>query len=67
MPNSEPIGQAISCRQLLSDFRAQEPAPHRGELIHFDGVGDRDVYNITAPLSIAGETPIAGRAEARHT
>ncbi len=57
----------ISSRQLLSDFRAQEPAPHRGELIHFDGVGARDVYNITAPFSIDGETLIAGRVEARNT
>ncbi|MEE3258392.1 MAG: DUF1861 family protein [Candidatus Latescibacterota bacterium] len=57
----------ISARQLLVDFRARTPAPHQGELIHFAGYGDRDVYNITAPFSIAGETLIAGRVEARDT
>jgi hypothetical protein len=57
----------IPARQLLADLRTRDPAPHRGELIHFDGVGDRDVYNITVPFSIAGETLIAGRVEARNT
>lgn len=57
----------IPASQLLTDLRTRSPAPHDGELIHFDGVGDRDVYNITAPFAIGGETLIAGRVEARDT
>jgi hypothetical protein len=56
-----------TARQLLAEFCARTPAPHDGELIHFAGVGERDVYNITAPFSFDGETLIAGRVEARDT
>jgi len=59
--------EPISARQLLASLRTRPAAPHGGELIHFDGVGDRDVYNITAPFSLSGETLIAGRVEARDT
>ena len=48
-------------------MHARNPAPNRGELLYFDGVGERDVYNITAPFTFAGETLIAGRVEARDT
>ena len=58
---------AISAKQLLTDMRARTPAPAQGELIRFAGVGDRDVYNITAPFALGGETLIAGRVEARDT
>ncbi|MGY8823525.1 MAG: DUF1861 family protein [Candidatus Latescibacterota bacterium] len=57
----------VPARQLLADLRTRPSAPRGGELIHCAGVGDRDVYNITAPFDIAGETLIAGRVEARDT
>ncbi|MBT6148154.1 MAG: DUF1861 family protein [Gemmatimonadetes bacterium] len=57
---------AISARQLLADFRTQERVS-QGELIQFDGVGERDVYNVTAPFSMDGMILIAGRVEPRDT
>ncbi len=51
----------------MAVFRKRDPAPDQGELLHFGGVGDRDVYNITAPFSFDGKTFIAGRVEARDT
>jgi hypothetical protein len=36
-----------------------------GELLKFEGVGGKDVYNITAPFEIDGKTYIAGRTEPR--
>ena len=56
-----------SDKKLLAVFRKRAPAPDQGELLHFGGVGDRDVYNITAPFSLDGRTFIAGRVEARDT
>ncbi|MCL6459344.1 MAG: DUF1861 family protein [Gorillibacterium sp.] len=38
-----------------------------GQRICFEGVGDRDVYNITAPFIDRGELIIAGRVEGRDT
>jgi hypothetical protein len=40
--------------------------PHAGK-IRFVGVGDRDVYNTTAPIPFRGQTVIAGRVEPRET
>lgn len=69
MRQNETTGQpdAIPTKKLLADFRNRAPAPDQGELLHFGGVGDRDVYNITAPFSFDGKTFIAGRVEARDT
>ena len=66
MTNHQSSGP-IACQQLLTEFDHTHPTPDQGELIHFDGVGDRDVYNITAPFSFDGQTLIAGRVEARET
>ncbi len=66
-PESTSDNTPIAVDQLLADFCARSPSPRDGELIRFDGVGERDVYNITAPFSFAGETLIAGRVEARDT
>jgi hypothetical protein len=38
-----------------------------GQLIRFEGVGNRDVYNITAAFIDQGELIIAGRVEDRET
>jgi hypothetical protein len=57
--------QAKSCVELLEAFRRSKPEG-RGEKLRFDGVGGRDVYNITAPFMDDGEWVIAGRVENRH-
>lgn len=55
-----------SAVDLLAQHR-HDPAPTHGQLLHFAGVGDRDVYNITAPFVSDGVDVIAGRVEARDT
>lgn len=37
-----------------------------GEKLKFVGVGKKDVYNITAPFEVNGQSYIAGRVESRH-
>ena len=56
---------AMSCRELLREFG--EPEVLAAGKISFSGVGDHDVYNITAPFSFDGQTLIAGRVESRDT
>ena len=51
---------------MLGRF-AMEPAPLESGKITFSGVGNRDVYNIAAPVTFRGEMLIAGRVEARET
>lgn len=55
---------ATSCRTLVAAYR-RERRFVKGERIVFQGVGTRDVYNITAPFEEAGESVIAGRVESR--
>lgn len=43
-----------------------DAAPATGKL-RFTGVGDRDVYNISAPFHSAGRRVVAGRVEARDS
>ncbi len=52
--------------QLLNQFR-QHPSLNKGEKLHFTGVGDRDVYNITAPFADRNEKVIAARVEPRES
>ncbi len=54
------------CRELVEEMRK------RGEKrqafpLEFTGVGERDVYNITAPFEDEGEIVIAGRVERRES
>src|SRR4051812_49135850 len=51
--------------EMLEQFEGQ--ALKLGQRIHFEGVEDRDVYNITAPFFDQGELIIAGRVEGRNT
>lgn len=53
-----------TCKELLLEY---EPAQKQGTKLYFAGVGDRDVYNITAPFLNEGELYIAGRVEDRHS
>lgn len=58
--------QAKSCAVLFEQFQRERP-DIRGDKLVFSGVGDRDVYNITAPFLDEGEKVIAGRVEGRST
>lgn len=51
---------------LLADYQ-NRGAVVQAEKIKFSGVGDKDVYNITAPFEDEGELVIAGRVEGRDT
>ena len=54
------------CSDLLTEFRKKGHV-QRGERLYFTGVGERDVYNITAPFIDRGEPVIAGRVEPRDS
>ncbi len=53
------------CTELLRRFEEKE-AFRSGEKLRFSGVGENDVYNISAPFRIGNATVIAGRVEARE-
>jgi hypothetical protein len=57
--------QLQTSSEMLEQFDSR--ALQLGERICFAGVGDRDVYNITAPFIDRGDLIIAGRVEGRHT
>lgn len=54
-----------TARELFEIFEQHEQLP-MGEILAFEGVGDKDVYNITAPFEIEGRSYITGRVEPRH-
>ncbi|WP_172194980.1 DUF1861 family protein [Saccharibacillus qingshengii] len=53
-----------TCEELLRNYR---PAKIQGSRLQFEGVGDKDVYNITAPFWNEGQWYIAGRVEERES
>jgi hypothetical protein len=57
-------GDVKTCEQLLKEFTAK---PENPEKIYFTGIGDMDVYNITAPFEDEGQLVIAGRTESRDS
>ena len=58
-----------SCFELLKEFKQKEEKEKMplGEKLEFRGVGDKDVYNITAPFEVDGITYILGRVESRDS
>ena len=62
MENMEPRSVA----ELLVEFEERRDLSG-GEKLIFSGVGERDVYNITAPFQAGEEVVIGGRVEARDT
>ncbi len=52
-----------NCLTLLS--RVRRPTTLRARKLVFEGVGNRDVYNIAAPFEMQGREIIAGRVERR--
>lgn len=57
-------GNVKTCEQLLANFSA---TPANAKKIVFSGIGEKDVYNITAPFEDEGELVIAGRVESRDS
>jgi Protein of unknown function (DUF1861) len=55
-----------TCAELVEIY-IEKDQPANPEKLTFAGVGERDVYNITAPFEDEGELVIAGRVEARDT
>ncbi|OOE14510.1 MTP-1 family protein [Fictibacillus arsenicus] len=55
-----------TCAELVEIY-LEKDQPANPEKLTFTGVGERDVYNITAPFEDEGELVIAGRVEARDT
>jgi len=55
-----------TCSILLKEF-ADKPEPTNPQKLVFEGVGENDVYNISAPFLLDGEDLIAGRVEARDS
>ncbi|MFD1179099.1 DUF1861 family protein [Paenibacillus puldeungensis] len=52
---------------MIEAYRNKADKAAAVEKIKFDGVGTRDVYNISAPFEDEGELVIAGRAENRKS
>jgi hypothetical protein len=57
-------GKVKTCEQLLEEFTGKPANP---EKIVLSGIGERDVYNISAPFEDDGEKVIAGRVESRDS
>lgn len=55
-----------TCVNLLQEFK-QQAQPRHAEKLRFIGVGDKDVYNISAPFEDEGQLVIAGRVESRDS
>lgn len=61
------MGQATDCKNLLIKYKKnRQPVEYVGKL-NFSGVGNKDVYNITAPFLDEGKSIIAGRVEERNS
>ncbi|MRN56473.1 DUF1861 family protein [Paenibacillus monticola] len=56
-----------SVDQLLQEFMSKDFNIMNAAKLSFTGIGDKDVYNISAPFEDAGEFVIAGRVESRDS
>lgn len=56
-----------TCETLLREYKSKKNSVQNPVKLHFTGVNDKDVYNITAPFEIDGEIVIAGRVESRDS
>jgi hypothetical protein len=57
--------QPRSCFDLLSELKVSPF--NESHNLEFESVGERDVYNITAPFRFNGKTLLAGRVEKRES
>lgn len=67
--NKENLPVPKSCFELLKEFKQREEKEKMllGEKLEFRGVGDKDVYNPTAPFEVDGITYIIARVESRDS
>lgn len=56
-----------TCQMLLNEYKGKNSMPTNPQKLNFTGVGNNDVYNITAPFKQNNEYVIAGRVEARDS
>jgi hypothetical protein len=56
-----------TCSELLKEYEENNAIAMQPVKLAFTGVGNRDVYNITAPFEDEGEYVIAGRVESRDS
>lgn len=56
-----------TCQVLLNEYEGKNMIPTNPQKLTFTGVGNNDVYNITAPFKQGNEFIIAGRVEARDS
>ncbi|WP_068782664.1 MTP-1 family protein [Paenibacillus sp. GM2] len=56
-----------TCETLLKEYQAKDSLAKDPVKLSFTGVGNKDVYNITAPFEDQGELVIAGRVESRDS
>ncbi len=54
----------IYAEELLKKHREKQ-IPSKASVLTFKGVEEKDVYNITAPFVLEGQTVLAGRVESR--
>jgi hypothetical protein len=59
-------GKAQTCEQLLEELTSKSQPTNPIKVV-FSGIGEKDVYNITAPFEDEGELVIAGRVESRDS
>lgn len=57
----------LTCSELKKNYENAEITPFFAEKLIFEGVGEKDVYNITAPFLVQKERVIAGRVESRDS
>lgn len=57
-----------TCQTLLKEYRSKpSTVSYKEKIVFFQGMGEKDVYNITAPFEDQGELVIAGRVESRDS
>jgi Protein of unknown function (DUF1861). len=61
------VRRPLVCSELLEAYRASGARADSPSRIVFEGVGDRDVYNIAAPIQDGGLYIIPGRVESRDS
>lgn len=54
-----------TCATLLNEYLDKNETVMNPVKLQYTGVGERDVYNITAPFEDEGGLVIAGRVESR--
>ncbi|RYL88503.1 DUF1861 family protein [Sporolactobacillus sp. THM7-4] len=61
------MDRVTHCKVLLTRYEESRYPVHHVEKLTFQGVGNKDVYNITAPFFDEGKEIIAGRVESRDS